>query len=330
MGFNPENVRVTSGRDSNYKSSDVKGRPATDPDSTKDFKKILDKDAGEKDDDAASKEIIEETDGLIAAMTQDTKKKAPASLFDLTASAAKTPRMPVKTDQPEVAVAPTIDKSSSEVIKDIKPVKEQPVVPIKDDTPKVKVEVDVETVPVVPVEKEKFTTRFSTEQTDLSYVNPLAATANQQPSVNLNISTEKLVVPVKSIQDIINQMVASVTEMKAAGKTDTEVTLRYPPMFEGAKIIVTSFDNARNEFNISIENLTQEAKNLMDLKINKDNLLSALEQRGYAVHIFATTTVAENRIAPPVPEEQFGRQQRDQEGKEQQGQQQQRSRERQA
>lgn len=315
--MNPDNVRVTSGRDSNYKSSDVKGRPTAEPESTKDFKKILDKDAGEKDEDAASKEIIEETDGLIVAMTQDTKKKAPTSLFDLTA-AQKSPRLAVKTDQPDVPVAaPTID---DKVVGDIKPVKEKPV-----ETDDADIKVDVETVPVTPVEKDRFTTRFSTEQTDLSYVNPLAATANQQPSVNLNISNEKLIVPVKSIQDIINQMVANVTEMKAAGKTDTEVTLRYPPLFEGAKVIVTSFDNAKNEFNIAIENLTQEAKNLMDLKINRDNLLLALEQRGYAVHIFATTTVAENRVTPPPPDQQFGRQ-REQEGQQQGSQQQQRGR----
>lgn len=317
--MNPDNVRVTSGRDSNYKSSDVKGRPTTEPESNKDFKKILDKDAGEKDEDASSKEIIEEANGLIVAMTQDTKKKAPSSLFDLTA-AQKSPRMAVKTDQPDVPVAaPTID--DSKVVVDIKPVKEKPV-----ETDDVDIKVDVETVPVTPVEKDRFTTRFSTEQTDLSYVNPLAVTTSQQPSVNLNISTEKLVVPVKNIQDIINQMVASVTEMKAAGKTDTEVTLKYPPMFEGAKIIVTSFDNAKNEFNISIENLTQAAKNLMDLNINRDNLLLALEQKGYSVHIFATTTVAENRVTPPPPDQQFGRQ-REQEGQQQQGgQQQQRGR----
>jgi hypothetical protein len=330
MSFNPDNTKVTSGRDgSSYKSSDTKTKPTTDPDSTKDFKKILDKDAGEKEDQdaATSKQIIEEEDAVITALSEGVKKKTPASLFDLTAAAGgkKSPSMAksVKSEKTPVMPEDTEDGlSDKKVTSAIKPMKDSGLMDDSSESDKKAL--------AAAMEKDKFTTRFATEQTDLSYVNPLAATANQQPSVNLNISTEKAIVPVRSIQDIINQMIAKVTEIKTTGQTDTVVTLKYPPLFEGAQIVVTSFDNAKNEFNISIENLTQQAKNLMDQKVNRDHLLSSLEQKGYAVHILATTTVTENRIAPPIPEEQFTRRQRDQEQEQQQGrQQQQRGRERQ-
>ena len=39
----------------------------------------------------------------------------------------------------------------------------------------------------------------------------------------------------------------------------------------------------------------------MDQESNKNNLLLALEQKGYAVHILSTTTIAETRVADALP-----------------------------
>lgn len=320
MGFNPDNIKVTSGRDSNYKSSsDVKGRPTTDPDARKDFKKVLDKGSDDEEENNAAKEIIEETDGIGLAMLEDTKKKPPLSLFDLTGS-KKSPRFEEKPPE-QVVVVPITDPDAKKIVADIKPVKAN--FSDADAVAASLLEKAEAPAPVQAQDKDKFTTRFSTEQDDLSYVNPLAATTNQLPSVNLNISTEKAVIPVSNLQEIINQMIAKATEMKRDGMTETILTLKHPPLFAGANIVVTAFDSAKNEFNIAIENLTQAAKNLMDIKINKDNLLLALEQKGYAVHILATTTVAENRVVDTLPQED----QRQREGREGQQQQQQKGRE---
>jgi hypothetical protein len=104
------------------------------------------------------------------------------------------------------------------------------------------------------------------------------------------------------------------------GQTDTVITLKYPPLFQDAKIIVTSFDSAKGEFNISFENLTQAAQLLLDKEENRQSLLSALEKRGYNVHILSTTTVEtapiyeERPISHAREKEQDERQQgRDQE-----------------
>lgn len=331
MSFNPDNMKVTSGRDSNYKSGDVKGRPTTDPNGRKDFKKILENSSDDDEEKLAAEDITEETDGIIAAAVQaGAAKKKPGSLFDLTSHTTNAfdENRPLrsKEDKPIKSPADIYGKlaaSEKKVTKESNVDSGEKVDDLTVDEDKdEKVDFDAD-VPVAPV-KPNYTTRFSTEQTDISYVNPLAAASNQ-PSVNLSISNEKLVVPVSNIQEIINQMIEKVTEMKNTGSTETVVTLKHPPMFEGAKIVVTAFDSAKNEFNISIENLTQAGKQLMDQEANKNNLLLALEQKGYAVHIFNTTTVTENRVADALPQQdqqQQGRQQGNpREGKQQRGQQ---------
>lgn len=290
MSFNPDYMKVNSPKDSNYKSGDVKTRPSTDPKSRKDFKKVLEKGGeDEEDENAAVKELIEETDGIAISMKEETKKKAPPSLFDLT-SGKKT----------------SFEKDSGSAVKTVESPADIYTKMSSTDSKKTMKENLVETSdhPLFSIDKDKFTTRFSTEQPDLSYVNPLAATTNQAPSVNLSISTEKLVIPVSNIQEIINQMIQKVTEMKHSGQTDTIVTLKNPPLFEGATIIVSAFDSAKNEFNITIENLTQAGKQLLDQQGNKEQLLLALEQKGYAVHILTTTTLVENRPVDNLPQEE--------------------------
>lgn len=305
MGFNPDSMRVNSGRDSNYRSSETGGtRPKGEPKGSREFKKVLAKDSEEEGEENPfeAKGIIEETDGAIVAMNPEKKKKVSMSLFDLTGDRASD-----KIDTHEKAHT-SIESPASIYSK-------MSGVEAKSRGKHLDAEVAINVI--VPEEKEdKFTTRFSTEQTDLSYVNPLAA-GQTQINVNLNVKAERTAIPVSNIQEIINQMMEKVTEIKNAGQTETIVTLKHPPLFAGATIVVTAFDNAKNEFNISIENLTQAAKNLMDMRNNRDSLLLTLEQKGYAVHILATTTVAEDRpVNVLAQEDQAERQQRNQEREE--------------
>src|SRR5262249_54268378 len=133
----------------------------------------------------------------------------------------------------------------------------------------------------------------ATEQPDLSYINPMMAMAPSTPVEH--VKTEKLVQPVSNLQEIINQLVDKVTEMKEGGRTETIVTLKHPPILAGADLTLTAFDSAKGEFNIAFSNLTQAAKNLLDMRVNQESLLLALEKKGYAVHILTTTTLVENQ-----------------------------------
>lgn len=155
----------------------------------------------------------------------------------------------------------------------------------------------------VPIEKEasppkkRVSSELNREQPDLAYANPLAAAMPVNDiAMNLEIKTERPIAPVKSIQELISQMVKAAQSMEAEGKTDTTITLKYPPLFEGARLVVTSFDSARGELNISFENLTAAAQQIVSTQQNKDSLMLALEQKGYHVHMVTASTIDEQRL----------------------------------
>lgn len=292
MGYNPDisSMKVTAGRDSNYRSNDIKSRPTGNLKSSKDFKKVLQKASDEEqseDEELTIKEITEEDDGTDIAMQEDDKKKTPPSLFDLTsgkvALSSDTSRSTLNAESSRHIDSPSemYSKLTLESRKNAK-----------------------DSFSETAANQDKYTTRFATEQTDLSSVNPLAALTNAQPNISLNANAEKTTLPVSNVQAIINQMVAKVTEMKNAGSTETVITLKNPPLFEGATIVLTGFDSAKNEFNVSIENLTQAAKQLLDQQSNKDSLILALEKKGYAVHILTATTLVENRLVDSLPQKE--------------------------
>lgn len=145
-------------------------------------------------------------------------------------------------------------------------------------------------------QKEKSASEFSREQADLARINFQGASQPADISLNLGMKSEAPLPPVKSIQELINLMVKEAQSMEADGKTDTTITLKHPPIFEGAQLVVTSFNSARGEFNISFENLTQAAQQLVNAEHNKASLLNALEQKGYHVHIVTASTIDQERL----------------------------------
>lgn len=158
--------------------------------------------------------------------------------------------------------------------------------------------------PVIAQKKDSYTSKFTSEQPDLSYVNPMAAGTNQMAFTG-SVKTEKPVVRASDIQSIISQLVDKIQEVKQDGRVDTSIVLKHPPMFSGATVVISTYDTAKGEFNISFQNLTQTAKNILDMGTNQETLRMALEQKGYAVHIITTTTLIENNViaqaAPPSP-----------------------------
>lgn len=93
-----------------------------------------------------------------------------------------------------------------------------------------------------------------------------------------------------AIRELIEKVVQSIQTIKKKDITETVVTLRFPPILEGAKLKLTAFDHAKNEFNISFSELSAAGKDFLDRKMAKDSLLDALDQKGFTVHILSTTT----------------------------------------
>jgi hypothetical protein len=317
-------VRFQPSDDSDYIPESNEVKPIQGPKPTKDFKKVMGRTGkqgkeGEEEllQKVTSKEYQEES-GEEAGTIRTKKKKTiededdplegPVSLFDLSKRAAQKER-----DERQGARKQTSIESSDTVDSSIK---EKEAAPHE--------EREKFTMEEPDSKKDRQTNRYIREQPDISYVNPLAVEqATTVPPSPMIAATAPVTKPAPintALQELVAQLVKQMYTVDKHGQTDTVITLKYPPLFQDAKIIVTSFDSAKGEFNISFENLTQAAQLLLDKEENRQSLLSALEKRGYNVHILSTTTVEtapiyeERPISHAREKEQDERQQgRDQE-----------------
>lgn len=151
---------------------------------------------------------------------------------------------------------------------------------------------DLETL----AKKGKFNSQYAEGQPDISYTNPHAQITGINP-INLNLSARvEQTIPVKSpIHDIVVELIDQINIVQTKGQTDTVVTLNAPGIFKGAIVVMSEFDTANGQLNLAFENLTAQAKNLLDSLPNKESLLLALSKEGYTVQMYTTTTIVEHR-----------------------------------
>lgn len=145
-----------------------------------------------------------------------------------------------------------------------------------------------------PQAKETKTEVFPREQGDLAAVNPIAGLSPTPAALQTQgVQTTAQPVRAQELQEVVDQIVSKLYTLSSKGKTDTLIKLQHPPLFAGSSVVITSFDSAKGEFNITFENLTQAAKQMMDMQENQNSLKFALEQKGYVVHMITATTLAE-------------------------------------
>lgn len=117
----------------------------------------------------------------------------------------------------------------------------------------------------------------------------------------------------RPVQQIVDQIVDKIYTLKVDGKTETVLVLKHPPVLAGAELALTAYDHARGEFNIAIHNLTQAAQAFLEQHNVRLGLKQALEDRGYTVHVVATTTEAFQPTAAAEAAEGSEKGRRDQE-----------------
>lgn len=138
------------------------------------------------------------------------------------------------------------------------------------------------------------TDAFPREQADLAAINPIAGgAAASTTTVSQAQGVQHTPVRAQELQEIVDQIVSKLYTLSSEGKTDTLIKLKHPPLFAGSSVVIRSFDSAKGEFNITFENLTQAAKQMLDMQENQNSLRFALEQKGYTVHILTATTQSE-------------------------------------
>lgn len=320
MNFNRDDnttpIRFTTRSKDSFSAdnSEVGTRPAGDPKSAKNFQKILGKDEDPKknNEDTAAIDPDEGSEGgMILAEEKILKEKSlkktpPLSLFELSSSSARIASKAekfkldklsgnVETKDPDALIAE--NEPAPEKITESPANIYAKLITKEDEKPVTHYSEAHELISNVnPTAEEKkgkfnFNPHFATEQADLSYVNPLAL--NTQPTQPIIASTDKPALPPVHMQAIIDQLVEKIVQLETGDRTETVITLKQPPILAGADLIVTGFNSAKGEFNITFQKLTQAAKDLLDMRVHQQSLLLALEQKGYAVHIVTTTTLTE-------------------------------------
>lgn len=151
-------------------------------------------------------------------------------------------------------------------------------------------------------QKNKFSTQYTQEQPDLSFVNPLSQ-YNSVQSINQTAS-EKIGSVTSPIHDIVTELIDKLTIIKTQGQTDTSVTLNMPGMFKGTIIVISQFESAPNQLNLAFENLTQQAKLLLDSLANREALINSLSKEGYTIQNMTTTTIIEHTPVVDVENEE--------------------------
>ncbi len=162
---------------------------------------------------------------------------------------------------------------------------------------------ELEESPKKPVvKKEKGRSESSSEKTDALEeraklaVNASIQAAELQTDAGKAQLQESQASRASTIREIAAQIVESIQIMRKDDLTTTLVTLRHPPILEGATISLTTSDHAKREFNISFANLSPQAKLFIDRKLNEDSLTATLERKGIIVHMLTTTTQPETLI----------------------------------
>lgn len=325
------NLKVNSeGRDDTSPSRASNSRPSSAPRGDKDFRKLL----GEKDrdDDEAAGDPKEASllaslesglDYERARLTDEKTKKQP-SLFDLSKKSISKKSESETSEVAQMASADEMPNESPLALQKNQALKEKAS---RANSQRGELEGAEEKLAGLSSKEEKIPSRFPQESVDLTYVNPLALNvkaASERGSEDLQkmFPSQKM-----TVQQLVDALVKSITSIESQGKTDTVVTLKQPPLFAGANVVLTSFETAKGEFNVRFENLSQDAKAFMDMQQNRESLLSSLNEKGYAVHILVATTQVETPKFTETATQQSRDQQQQQQSEDQQQQQRRRSRE---
>lgn len=311
-------VELNTGDESEYpKNSPTVQSPGAKP--VRDFKKVMSKTHKESKSDEGRKknpvkafkevpDTMEDDESLVEASSKDDEENAAdaaLSLFDLSKKASQP-----KVKEPGEHVKGPVAKvqSPSDLFKTASAAKEKGVDPSQQH-----VKTDKGMGKGLG-QKDKFTTKYTQEQPDLATIDPFAAVSGTQAVAPMGgeAKVERATPLTAAMRDLLEQIVKQMYTVSNSDKTDTVMTLQYPPLFKDARIILSSFETARGQFNISFENLSQAAQRVLDLEENRRVLINSLESKGYNVQIFTTTTILEPH---PNVDEAIAKQNQDDQGK---------------
>lgn len=144
------------------------------------------------------------------------------------------------------------------------------------------------TTPIAPkkphfLEKERVAFHTDAPTTPLTQAIPIVLpTEIKAATVEAKVSSPKI--DRAALIEIINQAVDAMTVVVSKASTTTTITIKQPPLFEGATLTITEFSSARKEYNITFTNLSPDARRLIESTSNEQTLRQALVDKGYTLH----------------------------------------------
>ncbi|MDB6081552.1 MAG: hypothetical protein JWO53_824 [Chlamydiia bacterium] len=85
---------------------------------------------------------------------------------------------------------------------------------------------------------------------------------------------------------LIDELVSQLKVMTKSDRTETSITLQNPPLLRGVSLVITEFQSAQKEFNLTFHNLTNvDARLLIESKQNQEGLALALAEKGYTLQM---------------------------------------------
>ncbi len=102
---------------------------------------------------------------------------------------------------------------------------------------------------------------------------------------------------VDAVEKIISQMVSAVAQIEQLGRTDTVINLNQPPQFRGVQLVVSEFDSASRELNLTFANVqSPQVQRWLDDPSNAQKLRSGLSEVGFVVQRIDTTHEIDSRL----------------------------------
>lgn len=136
-----------------------------------------------------------------------------------------------------------------------------------------------------PVEKERVAFQPKKEPA-LPAAQPLPIAP--QPEIQIKAkepTAEEARVAREALIELFKQTVDALSTMVTKAQTTTLVTIKQPPLFEGATLLVTEYSSAKKEYNITFGNLSPDARRLIEATSSQTQLRQALIDKGYTLHL---------------------------------------------
>ncbi len=106
---------------------------------------------------------------------------------------------------------------------------------------------------------------------------------NPAPIMNAEVQKPVPVTNVRqTLESLAKSMIDHIEQKIKPGQTDTTITLKQPPIFEGTQIKITQYDSASKQFNLTFSDINDPtARALIASTANQKQLQQALIDKGY-------------------------------------------------